>query len=220
MRAGSLGRDHVFGDLLAHGGHGHQVAGHGHRSSAGHGRHGLRRCRRSRATADGHRRRSSRRMLLHETQDVFLGDATSQAGGRDLCQVDVVVASDAPYQRRRPHPLSFLGRRELDNALGLTRDRLSWSGRFGCGNRLRTCAIPLASRGRGRLGCTGAGRGWSGGHRFGRFCLRRSGGGRSSTFRIDHSHHRIHLHGGAFRDFNLLQHTGSGRRDLRVHLVG
>ncbi len=105
VRAGALRHDHVLGDLLAHGGHGHEFAGGDaadrlQRRGDGRSRRSLvARLAGAAGAAAAAGSRCSAGVLGDKSLDVFLGDAAAEPGAGNFGQVDVVLLGDLADER-------------------------------------------------------------------------------------------------------------------------
>ena len=207
VRAGALGHEHVLGDLLAHGGHGHELAG-GY-SADGLERHDDRRRRRSfvaRCRWGGRWRSSgggcSGGVLGDEGLDVFLSDASTQACAWNLGEIDVILFGDLA-DKRAGTDSALLAR--IGVAIGLRLRRGGQGGRLlGLFAGWRLSSLALSSH-------------WSGLFRRSGLCGRWSRGGIAVS---DDADDGVHLDGGTGLDLDLLQRAGRRSRDFSVNLVG
>ena len=220
VRAGALGLHHALGNLLAHGRHGHDFAGH---------------CRSRRAERAEHRRRLRRRALRRPERAAAAtagrGCGTRcgtpagcssmnfrmsslvmrppEAGARQPAQVDVVLLAPvgAPAATSAPAPrLRLLRLREFD-ALAVARAA-------GCVGLAVRGFLPFARRCRRSSSAAAAvARAAAGAGRWRRSGLRRELAACAASVLADHPHHAVHLHRGAFGHFDFLQHAGRRARE-------
>jgi hypothetical protein len=129
--------------------------------------------------------------VLHEIEDVLLGDAPAGARATHLCEIHVVFAGELADERRGANvgTLFVITLRSADGGCG----RRSFFSSFlfcGCGSS--------GSGSRGLGGCRGG----------------------SAVAVADHSDHCVDLNRAAFGNLDFLKDSTGGRGDFSVNLVG
>src|SRR5580700_608489 len=205
--AGALRHQHVLGNLLAHGAHGHEFAGSDtsdgleRRGDRRSGRGFVARCRRGGCWPGSGRcgRRGSAGVLGDECLDIILGDAAAESGAGNARQVDIVVFRNFADERAGTDAALVA---VLGLGFGLLRGgrRSSGGWRLGLFSRRRLSSL----RGGGSYCCLG---------------LRGSRSSGSVTV-SDDADYGVDLYGVAGCDLDLLQSAGRGGGDFGVNLVG